>query len=222
MEVALTRGSALFLSPHAWNLPVSRRPLSMYSFVAYNERVRFVNTSWDGNTSHQATIRFHYAPGQFSSVFYHMIHSLLALSRDPDPRQTDCLAMNALLHQMRKELLRLSMRPEPASARHIRSILSYLEDNYAKPINLQSVAERFKLHPNHISRLFQQDGGETFTQRLTQLRVEAAKALLGNYSITVEDAAQRCGFRDAGYFRKVFTRHVGVSPSQYRGKQAQR
>lgn len=216
VEVALERGSALFLPPHSWNVPTSRRALKMYSFVAKIDCTRFVNTTWDGDPSHRADVRFYHTPGRFGSVFHHLLHALLSLGRDPDPGQTGCLALNALLQQIRKELLRLSIRSDSVSYRHIRSIISYLEENYAKTINLQSAADHFNLHPNHISRLFQQNGGETFTQRLTQLRIDAAKSLLSNYSVTVDEAAQRCGFRDAGYFRKVFSRHIGQSPSQFR------
>jgi len=221
-EVALTRGQALVLPPHAWNMPQSKRPLSMVALVQHPDFVRFVKTDWDGNESHLAASSYYHSPGIFGRAFHHLLQSLVALGQTQDPKPTDRLATNAFIHQARKELLNIGVITQSPSEGHLQCIISYLDDNYTSPINLKSVSQRFQLHPNHISRLFQQRGGETFTQHLTRLRVEGAKALLRNYSVTIDEAAQRCGFSDAGYFRKVFTRLAGVSPSQYRAAQTQR
>ena len=51
-----------------------------------------------------------------------------------------------------------------------------------------------------------------------KLRVESAKTMLEKKSIGIEEVASQVGYDDIGFFRKVFARHVGISPSLYRQK----
>ncbi len=49
-------------------------------------------------------------------------------------------------------------------------------------------------------------------------RIAKAKSLLDNTRLTINDISDRCGFSDVKYFRDVFKKNVGVSPSQYRNR----
>ncbi|HEY6074102.1 MAG TPA: helix-turn-helix domain-containing protein, partial [Anaerolineales bacterium] len=49
-----------------------------------------------------------------------------------------------------------------------------------------------------------------------KLRVAAAKRLLENNHRTMQEISDAVGYQDAAYFRQLFQRHTGVSPSAYR------
>ncbi|WP_455716933.1 helix-turn-helix transcriptional regulator [Anaerosporobacter sp.] len=66
--------------------------------------------------------------------------------------------------------------------------------------------------------LFKKKIGKTVLQYLTEVRMEAAKELLEDRRVKLSQVALRVGFRDSGYFSKVFHRYVGVSPRVYREK----
>ena len=66
--------------------------------------------------------------------------------------------------------------------------------------------------------LFKKKMGKTVLQYLTEVRMEAAKNLLEDGRVKLSEVALKVGFRDSGYFSKVFRRYVGVSPSIYREK----
>ncbi|MDE6063314.1 MAG: AraC family transcriptional regulator [Lachnospiraceae bacterium] len=53
---------------------------------------------------------------------------------------------------------------------------------------------------------------------MTQLRMDEAKRLLTERDIPVSDAAEKSGFRDAGYFSTVFKKQEGMSPVEYKKK----
>jgi AraC-like DNA-binding protein len=52
---------------------------------------------------------------------------------------------------------------------------------------------------------------------LHALRIRLARTLLMDEGLNVNQVALRCGYRDGTYFRRMFRRHVGVSPSKFRG-----
>ncbi|WP_309121446.1 response regulator [Paenibacillus sp.] len=91
-------------------------------------------------------------------------------------------------------------RPADAVAKAIR----YMEANYAEPITLGSMAEMLYLNPAYFSALFKQKTGVTFVERLTAIRVEAAKHLLAATNALVTEVAERTGFRHVRHFNRVF------------------
>ena len=55
---------------------------------------------------------------------------------------------------------------------------------------------------------------------ITPEEIEVAKKLLGENTFSVAETAEKCGFRDAGYFITVFRRKTGISPGAFRRKNA--
>jgi transcriptional regulator GlxA family with amidase domain len=49
-----------------------------------------------------------------------------------------------------------------------------------------------------------------------KLRIAAAKRLLESGHRTMQEISDAVGYQDAAFFRNLFQRHTGVSPSDYR------
>ena len=58
--------------------------------------------------------------------------------------------------------------------------------------------------------------GETLFSYINRIRVEKAKTLILDDSISIADVGGMCGFNDQSYFTKVFKSQTGVSPKKYR------
>lgn len=95
-------------------------------------------------------------------------------------------------------------------------IRGYIEAHYMEDISLQDVAAQLHYSDAYFCRFFKQNFDKNFIMYLSELRVEKAKELLEDMTINVKDISQRVGFRDSGYFTKVFKRVTGVTPSEYR------
>jgi transcriptional regulator GlxA family with amidase domain len=54
------------------------------------------------------------------------------------------------------------------------------------------------------------------TEAINRKRVSAASDYLLDSNLTIEQIAQKCGFSDPDYFRRVFRQHTGISPGDYR------
>ncbi len=85
-------------------------------------------------------------------------------------------------------------------------------------VSTKLLAEQFQLTPNYISRLFKQETGETFHDFVTSERLKAAVRLLADPSKRLYQVANEIGYKDSDYFTKVFKRHFGMSPNEYRNE----
>ncbi|GAA0405541.1 response regulator [Paenibacillus motobuensis] len=109
-----------------------------------------------------------------------------------------------------------------ASLRSIHAIRHYIESHLGEDISLTLLADRFYFSPQYISKKFKENYDMTIMNYLTQLRMDKAKSLLSHSEISIIEISQLVGYEDDNYFGKVFRKHVGESPSQYRKKQQER
>lgn len=92
----------------------------------------------------------------------------------------------------------------------------WLQTTQAQDIALPVLAAQAQLEPRTFLRRFQKATGMTTTEYCQRLRVGRARELLQFTALSVEQIAWDVGYRDAGAFRKVFRRFVGLSPSECR------
>ena len=95
-------------------------------------------------------------------------------------------------------------------------IYDYIEKHYMEDISLQDAAAQLNYSDPYFCRFFKQNFDKNFIMYLSELRVEKAKELLADMTVNIRDIGQRVGFRDSGYFTKVFKRITGETPSEYR------
>ena len=70
----------------------------------------------------------------------------------------------------------------------------------------------------NLKRRLKNATGDSPLVYVQKTRVESAKTLLEKKSTGIQDIARQVGYDDIGFFRKVFARYVGISPSLYRQK----
>jgi len=101
----------------------------------------------------------------------------------------------------------------------------YLAGADLSQVTLESTADAMGVSPPHLSRSFKALSGQRFVDYLTSLRLEAAKDALASEEASVEEIGRRLGYRDGGYFARVFKAAFGLSPGEFRrsaGKGARR
>lgn len=92
----------------------------------------------------------------------------------------------------------------------------YINASLHDQLSLQSIAERFYIHPNYLSRRFKERFGENFVNYLTGERVRKAEQLLRETELKIQQIAELVGFQDAAYFSSVFRKATGMTPVQCR------
>lgn len=120
-----------------------------------------------------------------------------------------------------KDILVLCLRfsannPSSGSAWVAREVLSFIRQNYQKPLNNATFSQLFHYHPNHISELVKSQTGLPLHKYIRTYRIYAAVDLLQSTDLPVAEIAERVGFGDVQQFSKAFKQVLGVSPSSYR------
>ena len=92
----------------------------------------------------------------------------------------------------------------------------WLEHHYMQDVSLDQAAEAMGMSSFYFSRFFRTSYNQTFLEYLTAYRIDRAVELLQQTDIPVREIAVRVGYTDANYFTKVFKRHLGVTPTEYR------
>jgi len=108
----------------------------------------------------------------------------------------------------------------PVGRSGLQEIQRWIVANPALPHDIPSLAERMSLSTRHFTRLFTQEVGITPASWVEQARITAARALLESGEVAPKQVASQCGFANADTLRRTFTRHVGVTPSEYRKRYA--
>lgn len=101
---------------------------------------------------------------------------------------------------------------------HLRRARDLIDRDYAKPLDVPTMASRAYMSPSHFSRQFRAAYGETPYSYLMTRRIERAMALLrGGMSVT--DACMAVGCTSLGSFSSKFSEIVGMTPTEYRTRE---
>jgi AraC-like DNA-binding protein len=107
-------------------------------------------------------------------------------------------------------------------AESIRDARDILRDLAMKPFSqASSIRELFEgrgLGYDHHARLFRQVHGLTPLQYVNQIRVDRAKRLLMDSTMSVKEIAENLGFRDSPYLVRLFKKTTGASPGEFRAR----
>src|SRR3954452_5392820 len=98
---------------------------------------------------------------------------------------------------------------------YLRRARDLIDRDYAKPLDVPTMAGRALMSPAHFSRRFRAAYGETPYNYLMTRRIERAMALL-RAGASVTDACMAVGCTSLGSFSSRFTEIVGETPSAYR------
>lgn len=100
----------------------------------------------------------------------------------------------------------------------IASVLrDFIIKNYSDDINLNLIADNMNYSPGYLTKIFCQTYDCTPTKYLINLRMHRAqKLLLNEPSLSVRQIGEMCGYHDQGYFSRIFKKHTGKSPLEYR------
>jgi AraC-like DNA-binding protein len=103
-----------------------------------------------------------------------------------------------------------------AEGRRMATIYKFMLDHFDQDISLAEVAQLAHLTPQAFCRYFKHRTRKTFTQFLTEIRVNAAcKKLIQYPDVAVAAIALDCGFNNIHHFNRTFKQLIGEAPRQY-------
>lgn len=163
--------------------------------------------------------------GELRKKLYGKLNDIFLLAPKTDPMR------DLIIHQKFVEFLTLlylnqgnnqySNETEMSPMeRKIYSITSYIHSHYSEELSLERLAQQFCISSCYLSHQFKDITGFTITDYIQMTRVRNVQSLLINTQIPITEAAVPCGFASFSQFNRVFRKHIGMSPSQYRKQYA--
>ncbi len=95
---------------------------------------------------------------------------------------------------------------------------NYIQENFQKDLSLDEVSRQLDLSSYYFSKLFKEETGRNFVEYVTELRITKAKELLKQEDRSMKEICASVGYGDPNYFSRIFKKHVGVTPTEYRDR----
>ena len=113
-------------------------------------------------------------------------------------------------------------REEQSRADRRKQIVDRVRDGASEPdMCAQKVADEFGLSERYLYDIVRGECGMSFSEYLTQLRMQKAKELLYTSTMTVNEISAACGYDVPSTFYRLFKKYYGVSPKQYAENKAE-
>ncbi|MBO7333360.1 MAG: response regulator [Lachnospiraceae bacterium] len=104
----------------------------------------------------------------------------------------------------------------PSFDRVIDNVISEIREHYMEDISLTSLAAKYNISMGRLSEMIKESLKVNFSDYIASLRIQRAKELLRDESLSIQEIAEIVGYNDYFYFTKVFKKVEGISPSKYR------
>ena len=213
----LAPGECLFVPANCWNRPVWEHDVTVLTFLFGARQLGLSKSSWCKAANAFQDVSKQCCPLPAQSPLHAIIR---AISETQDERSGVSTCHSLLTQAVIEYAAFLIRTPASENLSHSKylfhNIWIYLQENFHKQITRDSVADRFHVSPNYLSKIFAQHGKFGFSETLSYVRVERAKFMLKRYPFRIDEIANRCGFSETNYFCRVFKKHVGRTPTEYR------
>jgi YesN/AraC family two-component response regulator len=122
-----------------------------------------------------------------------------------------------LLEVTDESVQQLAIEPLKQCSEMIESVKTFIQNHYQNPeLSLMQAADKFYIHPNHLSRRFSNEQGITFKDYLLRVRLEAALALIQTTDHKNYEIAEKIGMVDPNYFCVYFKKMLNMTVGEYR------
>jgi len=108
------------------------------------------------------------------------------------------------------------VRRLPHADSMVRTCEEWLAGHYHETGVIKRVVEKANIPERTLKRRFKVATGITLIDYLQNLRIEEAKRLLESGHMPVDEISATVSYEDASFFRRLFKRRTGLTPSQYR------
>ena len=100
----------------------------------------------------------------------------------------------------------------------LQKMLRYIQEHFSEDITLKQLSASAGISRSEAGRCFKKYYAQSPMAYVTLYRLKYAQELLWKSSLSVNEVAYQCGFKDSSYFVKVFRKHLNQTPSEYRSR----
>jgi len=99
----------------------------------------------------------------------------------------------------------------------LKVIMNHIESYFGDPIEINDLATKVNMSIPAFSAFFKRYTNMTFTDFLNNFRIQKACSFLYNGK-NVSEACYSSGYNSVSYFSRIFKKHIGITPKEYKDK----
>ena len=207
-------GSGYILTPADYHIIVPRDPSQKIWHVPFDETILSAKHLYTILSS-KLDRTFHLDPEAYGRV--EKILQLLKYEYKQEGENCAQELFDCLLCTIFRTVGDTQSEAPPENISGISKGILYLETHFRETPSLSDVAAYAGFNPSYFSAVFHKVTGQTYTERLNNLRVTYAKKLLKT-DMSIAEVCYASGFGTLSNFHNIFSRITGTNPSKYRKK----
>lgn len=98
----------------------------------------------------------------------------------------------------------------------VANVISYIKANLGDNLRVENLAKLMYMSPDHLTRVFKRETGQTLKSYITQSRMKEAKTLLRTTQIPISHIAAKLGYNNFSHFSTAYKKEMGISPQDER------
>jgi len=116
--------------------------------------------------------------------------------------------------------LKLPKNIKETTGEMVLEILHYIQENIfdSKQLKSNKISEQFNISLNYLGKYFKKQTGETLQEYISNYKLRLIEARLLNSDMRINEIADELNFSDESHLNKVFRKHKGMNPSEFRKK----
>ena len=99
-------------------------------------------------------------------------------------------------------------------------VCTVINNNIAHEWTLARIASELLMSPSLLKKKLREEG-TSYSQLLTECRMQRALQLIVIYGVSIKRVAVSCGYHSVSYFIYVFRNYYGMTPTEYQERSAQ-
>lgn len=129
--------------------------------------------------------------------------------------QARLLFTQVLLEIYRQDAVAFGAGPRILDPR-VQEVMAHVRSRLAERPSIAEVATLVRLSPSHLRRLFARELGISYRSFVVRSRMERARLLLRESTMSVSEVARALGYPDVVLFSRQFRHHHGIPPTRMR------
>lgn len=114
--------------------------------------------------------------------------------------------------------LKLPKNIKETTGEPVLEILNYIQQNILEPKNLKAktMSAHFNISPHYLGRYFKKQTGDTLQNYITNYKIRLVETRLLHSDMRINEIAYEFNFTDESHLNRIFKKHKGINPSEFR------
>ena len=128
----------------------------------------------------------------------------------------DKMESRGILYILMSRFFKQAVLKEEVKDNRIHQTMVYIRKHLDNHLGIDMLADKACMSKDHFIRVFKNETGITPNVFVTQKKLERCELLLVTTDMSVKSIADALGYEDYSYFNRIFKKHRGITPLQYR------